>query len=138
MDDSEPAWSALRYGLSTFPDASFTVLHVHDFANYHTYGGSMGVAFADGELIERHRREQASALFAEVVELAESDDREIDTETETGSPATVIVSYAEKQGVDWIVIGSHGRTGLRRLLQGSVAEAVIRRSPVPVTVVREF
>lgn len=138
MDDSEPAWSALRYGLSTFPNASFTVLHVHDLAIYHMYGDIAGLVFADEDLIGRHRREQASALFAEVAELAESGDREIDTETEKGYPASVIVSYAEEQGIDRIVIGSHGRTGVRRLLLGSVAEAVVRRSSVPVTVVREF
>jgi nucleotide-binding universal stress UspA family protein len=48
----------------------------------------------------------------------------------------VIVTYADENDVDHVVLGSHGRKGLTRVLLGSVAEAVVRRSPVPVTVVR--
>lgn len=49
-----------------------------------------------------------------------------------GDPANQIVEFAEKRGVDLIVMGSHGMTGLLRVLMGSVAEGVVRRSPVPV------
>ncbi|MDP6444399.1 MAG: universal stress protein [Pirellulaceae bacterium] len=49
-----------------------------------------------------------------------------------GSPADEIVSFAAEEGVDMIVIGSHGRTGIMRALLGSVAEAVVRRAPCPV------
>jgi nucleotide-binding universal stress UspA family protein len=47
-----------------------------------------------------------------------------------------IVDYAEDRDVDLIVMGTHGRTGLGRLLLGSVAENVIRLSPVPVLTTR--
>lgn len=47
-------------------------------------------------------------------------------------PATVIVEAAEREGVDLIVIATHGRGGLRRLLLGSVAEAVVRTAACPV------
>ena len=57
-------------------------------------------------------------------------------ETVDGKPAREIVSYAEKGDVDHIVMGSRGRSGLSRLLLGSVAETVVRRAPTPVTVVR--
>jgi nucleotide-binding universal stress UspA family protein len=50
----------------------------------------------------------------------------------TGDPATEIAHFAEQQAVDMIVIGTHGRTGLRRLLLGSVAEEVVRRASCPV------
>lgn len=50
----------------------------------------------------------------------------------TGDPAEAIVRFAADQGADLIVMGTHGRTGLRRLLMGSVAEAVVRRAPCPV------
>jgi nucleotide-binding universal stress UspA family protein len=50
----------------------------------------------------------------------------------TGDPAGEIVRVAEEEKVDLIVIGTHGRTGLRRLLMGSVAEAVVRRAKCPV------
>jgi nucleotide-binding universal stress UspA family protein len=45
-----------------------------------------------------------------------------------GNPADEIVSEAEREHCDLIVMGTHGRTGLRRLLMGSVAEAVVRRA----------
>jgi nucleotide-binding universal stress UspA family protein len=55
----------------------------------------------------------------------------------TGDPATEIVRLAEQEKVDLIVLGTHGRTGLRRLLMGSVAEAIVRRAPCPVLTYRE-
>ena len=57
---------------------------------------------------------------------------------ESGSPAAQIVRYAERNGVDLIVLGTHGRTGVTRALLGSVAERVVRTAPCPVlTVSRE-
>jgi universal stress protein A len=51
-------------------------------------------------------------------------------------PALSIINYAEKLGAEVIVIASHGRKGLKRLLMGSVAESVMRDSKVPVLMVR--
>ena len=59
----------------------------------------------------------------------------VKTETVSGIPARKIAEYARRQGTDLIVMGSHGRTGLSRALLGSVAEAVVRRSPCPVLIV---
>jgi nucleotide-binding universal stress UspA family protein len=53
-----------------------------------------------------------------------------------GDPAYEIVCYAGKIRADAIVIGTHGRSGLRRLLMGSVAEGVLRSSSLPVLTVR--
>lgn len=53
-----------------------------------------------------------------------------------GSPAREIVGYAKEHGVDVIVMGTHGRSGFDRLLLGSVAERVVRSSPVPVLTIR--
>jgi nucleotide-binding universal stress UspA family protein len=52
----------------------------------------------------------------------------------TGSPADTIVEVAAAENVDLIVMGTHGRTGLRRLLMGSIAEAVVRTAPCPVLI----
>ena len=54
-----------------------------------------------------------------------------------GDPAGEIVRLAEDERAEMIVMGTHGRTGMTRLLMGSVAEAVVRRSPCPVLVYRE-
>jgi nucleotide-binding universal stress UspA family protein len=55
---------------------------------------------------------------------------------EIGKPATKIVEGAKSWPADLIVIGSHGRGGLERLLLGSVAESVVRHASCPVLVVR--
>lgn len=52
-----------------------------------------------------------------------------------GQPHSVVAEYAENHGVDLIVIGSHGRSGVRRALLGSVTERVLRETHVPVLVV---
>jgi universal stress protein A len=49
-----------------------------------------------------------------------------------GDPAEMILRVAEEVHADLIVMGTHGRTGLSRLLMGSVAEQVVRRAPCPV------
>ena len=54
-----------------------------------------------------------------------------------GEAAESILQLAEKEQADLIVIGSHGRTGLRRLLMGSVAEAVVRRAHCPVLTIKQ-
>lgn len=55
----------------------------------------------------------------------------------TGEPASTIAKVAEEEDVDLIVMGTHGRTGLSRLLMGSVAEAVVRRARCPVLTYRQ-
>jgi nucleotide-binding universal stress UspA family protein len=54
-----------------------------------------------------------------------------------GDPADAIIRLAETENVDMIVMGTHGRRGLTRLLMGSVAEAVVRAAPCPVLTVKQ-
>jgi universal stress protein A len=54
-----------------------------------------------------------------------------------GSPVGEILKFAQQEEIDLIVMGSHGRTGISRLLMGSVAEAVMRKTPCPVLVVKQ-
>ncbi|MFO0906213.1 MAG: universal stress protein [Pirellulales bacterium] len=53
-----------------------------------------------------------------------------------GSPAEAIVQIAREEQADMIVLGTHGRTGLARLLLGSIAEAVLRHAECPVLTVK--
>jgi nucleotide-binding universal stress UspA family protein len=54
----------------------------------------------------------------------------------TGDPASQIIQCALDEGADAIAMSTHGRTGLSRLVHGSVSEAVVERSPVPVLLYR--
>jgi nucleotide-binding universal stress UspA family protein len=76
--------------------------------------------------------ERLLAGFHHRLALAES----VSDFVHVGHAATGIVEIAEKWAADLIVMGSHGREGLGRLLLGSVADAVIRHAPCPVLVAR--
>lgn len=54
----------------------------------------------------------------------------------TGTAFVEIVNYVEEQGIDLVVMGTHGRGRLEHILLGSVAEKVVRRSPCPVLTIR--
>jgi nucleotide-binding universal stress UspA family protein len=54
----------------------------------------------------------------------------------TGRPGPEIVAYAEREKIDVIVMGTHGATGLRHIVHGSVAEAVVRHAPCLVLTIR--
>jgi universal stress protein A len=53
------------------------------------------------------------------------------------TPAQAVVEYAQSKAIDLIVVGTHGRHGLTRLVMGSVAEQVVRMAPCPVLTVRD-
>ncbi len=63
-------------------------------------------------------------------------DVRVETQVMEGDPVDMILRAAEETDCDVIVMGTHGRTGLGRLLMGSVAEAVIRKAPCPVLSVK--
>jgi len=69
------------------------------------------------------------------VERLAPDDVAVETATVEGTPSTEIVRYTRDRPVDVVVMGTHGRGGIDRLLLGSVAERVVRKSAVPVVTV---
>jgi len=137
IDGSEPAWNALDHAAEQYAGERITVLHVVDPVE-DVYLGLEG-GYYDAEVGDRAAEhgeelcEEARERFGESGDLDATDFR---TAVEAGNPARTIVDYAEEHGVDHIVMGSHGRTGVARVLLGSVAETVVRRAPIPVTVVR--
>ncbi|HZU99183.1 MAG TPA: universal stress protein, partial [Planctomycetota bacterium] len=87
------------------------------------------------ELAERRAREELEALRGRL-EAPRAAPVSIVECVRIGVPADEIVAFAEEKGADLIIVGTHGRTGLRRVLVGSVAESVVRRAPCPVLAVR--
>lgn len=132
FDGTPLAEDALEHALDTYPDADLTVLHVIDYVE-ESYGAE--VLVGSRELRER-AQDRSAAILADAESLAEEQDASITTATRIGDPVREIVDYADSHDVDMIVIGSHGRQLLGRVLLGSVAETVVRRAPSPVTVVR--
>ena len=133
VDGSPRAEMALEYVFDQFPEASVTAMHVLngqiDYAHEELRGTYV-------EAIIENLENRADDVLESAEERAADFDREIDTETAYGKPKQVIVDHAAEEGFDGIVLGSHGRSGVARVLLGSVAETVVRRSSLPVTVVR--
>jgi nucleotide-binding universal stress UspA family protein len=132
FDGSDPAKVALQYAVRRYPDADITAV----YAVYPPQEVTDQTENAPGEIENwaNHLDEHTE----EVIHAAEQwVDQSIKTETISGDPAPAIVRYAEEHDTDQIVMGSHGRDGLSRLIMGSVAETVVRRAPSSVTVVRD-
>lgn len=131
FDESDPASEAFEEALREYPDDEIVLLHAIDPG---TSGHGLEGAAA-GDLSGR-RREEIEELLADAERRAEQDGAEITTVIERGPPGSTIVEYARENDVDRIVMGSHDRSGISKILLGSVAEDVVKESPVTVTVVR--
>lgn len=76
-------------------------------------------------------------LLRELKEMSKKEGIELDAIVEEGDPGEKIVKVAKKLKIGLIVMGTTGRTGLDRILLGSVAEAVIKNAPCPVLAMRK-
>ncbi|WIV66707.1 universal stress protein [Natrialbaceae archaeon AArc-T1-2] len=131
-DGSQPAQKAVEHAVNEYGNEELTLLRVIEMA-----GGSTGAGInLVQEKLKESREEQAADLTDELVELLTEEDVDYRTETVAGDPAREIVRFAEENDVDHVVVGSHGREGVSRVLLGSIAETVVRRAPTSVTVVR--
>jgi nucleotide-binding universal stress UspA family protein len=136
-DFSPSARAALEYAafLASRFGASLDVLHVSEPPGY---VGPDTLAFLPhaGE----RPRGPAPDEVKQAVEgiLARLADRpgQVEVRVESGEPGDAILRAAREGGADLVVMGTHGRTGLSRLLLGSVAEAVLRRASCPVLTIR--
>jgi nucleotide-binding universal stress UspA family protein len=81
-------------------------------------------------------QEEGESALEDARRAVEGYDVSLTTNLLEGPPSKEIVRYAELDGFDLIVMGTHGRGGIDRLLLGSVAERVVRASTVPVLTVR--
>ena len=86
-------------------------------------------------VVQQHE-EQARQLASRAAERIERPGLAVEAVVREGDPRSVIVDEANTWGANLIVMGSHGRTGLQRLLLGSVAQAVVGHAPCSVEVVR--
>lgn len=132
-DGSTDAETVLEHAidLASVHDASLSAIYVMNTASF--TGLPMETTW---EGIDDVLRKEGAAALETVQEIAEDEGIEIDCQVLEGSPAREIVRYADEQDCDLVVMGTHGRGGINRLLLGSVAEQVVRTSPVPVLTVR--
>ena len=117
--------------LAAVHGASVRAIYVVDTARY--AGMPMETTWEGvGDLLY----DDAESALETVAELAADRDVDVETAVVEGSPSREIITHAEETGCDLVVMGTHGRGGIDRLLLGSVAEKVVRGSSVPVLTVR--
>lgn len=125
-DGSQGATAALKHGIEIASEweAKLHAVYVVDTR-----------VARSGPLLERLREEGREAVRD--VEVAGTQaGLTVVTDIVEGNPHEEILKYVSEHDIDMIIMGTHGRTGIDRVVMGSVAERVVRQSPVPVLTVR--
>jgi nucleotide-binding universal stress UspA family protein len=130
FSDSSKAGFPLAYSLARDHGARLIVLHVLPAGTYEIVNlAQLGQGDSSRQYDDDIRRE--------LERIQPPDDRvPMEYKLLKGDPAVSIVKEADETACDLIVLGTHGRTGLSRVLMGSVAEHVMRSAPCPVLVMK--
>jgi universal stress protein A len=138
IDFSPSSRAALEYGtfLAGKLGAELTVLHVWEPPGYVGPDALALLPIAHGERGWEQTRLEVTREVDHFVSRSLAKPKQLGVRVEQGEPSDMILKIARDGGADLIVMGTHGRTGLSRLLIGSVAEAVLRRSTCPVLTIR--
>jgi universal stress protein A len=159
-DFSETAGLALRYGatlvrqfggalhvLHVLHEPGLSVTHPDFVACFELASGYFNRSKQNGPKLERGPKDSVRG-FLECVERETNErlqelvsspllsDLKIVTAIRYGSPVDEICEYVRQNGIDLLVLGTHGHRGLNHFLIGSVAERVVRASPCPMLTVR--
>ena len=142
-DFSEPSYEALTMAdeLARHFSAELIVVHaVTPVPSYPTPGISPGAAAVPEQFdispYIREMEESAKKSLNEVIEKRISKEAVVRPLVSLGEPADVLTRLVDEENIDLIVIATHGRTGWRRFIFGSVAEKVVRLATCPVLTIR--
>ena len=132
-EESEKAVAYTRALLNSFP-GTVHLLYVHDIDFAYAVPSVMTASplLASGD-VERGLRKDVDKLARKFELAGETSKRHV----RTGRAYREICDFASEIGADLIILATHGRTGLKRLMLGSTAERVVRHAPCAVLVVRE-
>lgn len=134
-DFSEYSAEATKYACAFAEqfNSQIHLLHVQEVYASSTPEFGMGLALPSQI---KESREAAERALEKVLDAEWAEGRDIIRATAEGPPFLEIVRYAKAQGIDMVIMGTHGRSGLAHVLMGSVAEKVVRKAPCPVLTVR--
>ena len=130
VDGSDAAMLALEEAMTLADqlNASIHSLYAVDPGRAH--------GFTTEDLVLAALEDEGEAALADVRERCQAHGVPVETTIERGHPSDAILDYATDNGMDLVVMATHGRRGLDRFLLGSVTEHVIRHATVPVLTVR--
>ena len=134
IDFSEPARAAMKTAVDVCKqnDAELLLFHAYELPGYTLPEGSV---VASPRMLQ-DLADQAETHLEEWKKMAEAMGvRRVEVAKGIGEPAVEITELARERDLDLIILGTHGRTGLRHALMGSVAERVVRRAGCPVLTV---
>ena len=113
-------------------DVELHLLHAYRPEIAYAPSGGVALTSPTGMSATATNRQQMVDRLQQVPVSLEVSTKQVKRSVIDGSPATSIVDYAEVNGIDLIVMTTHGNTGLTRFLMGSVAETVVRTARCPV------
>ncbi|HEX7074909.1 MAG TPA: universal stress protein [Hyphomicrobiaceae bacterium] len=135
VDFSEASAEALAFAYAAFPSAKFTLLNAVESS----FSGFLSGADASQEAFEKRRedlRRFSEAALSRAKAASVAGAPEVALEVRQGAAVSALDQYVTEHKADLVVVGTHGRTGLRRAILGSVAESSIARLPCDVLAVR--
>ena len=138
-DFSKPAINAFRIALdiaSLSKNGNVKMIHIIELPVMHDTV-LMPVLNFEGELL-KELQEKAFARFKKLQEKYQKDNVKVTWEVEFGSPFKKLLEAIQAEPYDAVIMGSHGASGLREYFIGSNAEKLIRKSPVPVLVTKDY
>jgi len=131
-DGSIYSWKALEYAcsLSKIINCAVRAIYVVEISRFHV--------LLSGVLIARERLLENGAKLLEEArqKVKEKYDIDIEIAIRVGHPVEEVINEAKHWNANLIVIGARGAGGFRELILGSVAEALIRHSPIPILIVK--
>ena len=98
--------------------------------------GEFGFQDKDRREIDKQRKKTAEAYLKKIVQTAALGDAVLSCEVLEGDVAETLANWAEQNGVDLIMIASHGRSGVSRWVMGSVADRILRSVCAPIMMIR--
>ena len=137
VDESPMSYAAAEQALSLAKDLNcpvtiMSVIAVDPFVGVDFY--KVAPAITDYFM---QAEQNAQLRLADTKQSFIRDGINVDTKVIRGiSPAEGIIHVADEVGADLIIMGSHGRTGFKKLILGSVAQAVLTQSPIPVLIIK--
>lgn len=137
-DFSKPAINAYRFALDVADQARATVhlLHVIELPIVHD-NLLMPVLNFEEELL-KDLQDGAEVRFKDITDRYKAEGVKVAVKTQFGPVSRVLHDYIDKESIDLVVMGSHGATGARELFIGSNAERMVRTSPVPVIIIKDY
>lgn len=132
-DFSEPSRHALDVAadLAVVFGAKLTLVHAFEVPGY----AYAGINYAPVDLVTP-LQDAAKDLLARALEATRQKVPAAEAVLRLGAPWDEVLAVAKETGADLIVMGTHGRSGIKHVLLGSVAEKVVRHSPIPVLTIR--